>query len=109
MVTAVSEVEIAVEAIRLGPNDYVIKPFVLHDMLRTVDSAISEETDKVIEIPMPDVDASQAPMTIAVRTPAEEVPEPGPGAMNYDIEFMALAEDVEAAYEQIAALKSVDG
>ena len=106
IVTAVSEVETAVEAMRLGASDYVMKPFVLHDMLRTVDLAISEETDKVIEIPMPDADASPASMTIAVGTPAEEMPGSVPGAMGYDIELMTLAEDVEAIYEQVAALKA---
>ena len=103
MVTAVSEVETAVEAMRLGASDYVMKPFVLHDMLRTVDSAISEETDQVVEMPMPD---SQAPMTIAVGTPVEATPGPTPGALSYDVELLTLAEDVEAIYDQVAALKT---
>lgn len=34
MVTAVAEVATAVESMRLGAHDHVLKPFALHDMLR---------------------------------------------------------------------------
>lgn len=41
MVTAVAEVATAVESMRLGAHDHVLKPFALHDMLRKVADAIN--------------------------------------------------------------------
>ena len=52
MLTGVAEVHIAVEAMRLGALDYMVKPFVLKEMLGKVEaalaqaSAIREEADK---------------------------------------------------------------
>ena len=42
MVTAVAEVDTAVEAMRLGATDYVQKPFVLQEVLSKVDEALSK-------------------------------------------------------------------
>ena len=42
MVSAVSDMETAVEAMRLGAHDYVMKPFVLQDMLKTIGKAIED-------------------------------------------------------------------
>jgi DNA-binding response OmpR family regulator len=71
MVTAVSEVETAVEAMRLGANDYVMKPFVLRDMLVTVDHAI-ESTVVEANVSAGEVEIEDAPLTIAIGTPIEQ-------------------------------------
>ena len=42
MVTAVKEVQTAVQAIKLGANEYIIKPFVVDDIVTAVDRALEK-------------------------------------------------------------------
>jgi DNA-binding response OmpR family regulator len=99
MVTAVSEVETAVEAMRLGANDYVMKPFVLRDMLVTVDHAIdsipAEATMGAVEYEVED-----APLTIAIGTPIE----PDAPADVDRQELGQIANEIMAIQDQLAGL-----
>ena len=101
MVTAVTEVETAVEAMRLGANDYVLKPFVLHDMLDKVDEAITMSY-QAVPMDEPEQEREQ-PITIAVGSPLDvEAPA---GASVVDTEALAaLEEEVYAIQEQLASL-----
>lgn len=72
MVTAVNEAETAVEAMRLGAYDYVMKPFVLRDMLLVIDHAITGGRQQFDQAPEPT--EFDVPITIAVGTPMEDDP-----------------------------------
>jgi DNA-binding response OmpR family regulator len=100
MVTAVSEVETAVEAMRLGANDYVMKPFVLNDMLVTVDLAIKSGSGLVA--PTRDVDMD-TPLTIAVGVPLDDQSDYGRVSVDRE-ELDLLAADIAAIEEQLVAL-----
>lgn len=98
MVTAVSEVETAVEAMRLGANDYVMKPFVLRDMLNTVDHAISSIPAES-SIIATDAETDDAPLTIAIGTPIRET------HIDVDREELGhIAEEIMNIQDQLASL-----
>ncbi len=99
MVTAVSEVETAVEAMRLGANDYVMKPFVLRDMLVTVDHAIQSRTTEA-NIIATDIDITDAPLTIAIGTPLED---DSPADLDRE-ELGRIAEDIMTIQDHLATL-----
>lgn len=98
MVTAVNEVETAVEAMRLGAYDYVMKPFILRDMLVVIDKAIKGRGQRFD--PMPEPDDFDAPMTIAVGTPLEEESE------ELRDEVRSITEDVTLIQDRLADLAS---
>jgi len=100
MVTPVSEVETAVEAMRLGANDYVMKPFVLNDMLVTVDQTIRSTNALVAPTPEADV---EVPLTIAVGRPIDDEPDFATVNVNRE-ELELLASDIAAIEEQLVAL-----
>ena len=105
MVTAVAEVETAVEAMRLGANDYVLKPFVLHDMLSKVDEAIVTGFRGTVLAPdQPDPEVEQ-PITIAVGTPIEE-PTERDGAVVDERELTALTTAVQSLAGQVSDLEA---
>lgn len=97
MVTAVSEVETAVEAMRLGANDYVMKPFVLHDMLITVDHAI-ESVPHRADLIATDVEVGTSPLTIAIGTPIE-------APLDVDREELGrIADEIMAIQDHLASV-----
>ena len=100
MVTAVSEVETAVEAMRLGASDYVIKPFVLHDMLAIVDHAMTH--DRSLAAPLPD-GGPEAPMTVAVGIPMSDESDPEQKTIESS-EVELLAAEIRAVQRQLATI-----
>jgi DNA-binding response OmpR family regulator len=101
MVTAVSEVETAVEAMRLGANDYVMKPFVLRDMLTTVDHAIQSTPSNAAAIAT-EFETEEAPLTIAIGVPIED-------EVNPDVdreELGRIAEEIMTIQDHLAAVLS---
>ena len=106
MVTALAEVETAVEAMRLGANDYVLKPFVLRDMLSKVDQAIQMGIDgRLLDGDVPGEDDESITVAVGTPLPIEETDEePGPGALG--TELAAIVDHVENLYEEIRSLRS---
>ncbi len=94
MVTAVNEVETAVEAMRLGAYDYVMKPFILRDMLIVIDHAIKGRAQQFDRMPEPD--DFDAPMTIAVGTPLEDDPD------ELREELLSIVESISSIQDQLA-------
>ena len=103
MVTAVSEVETAVEAMRLGAADYVVKPFVLHDMLAIVDQAMTNR--QALATPLPDGE-TDAPLTVAVGIPiaGDDDGEWQQTGLVDPAEAERLAEDIRAVQRQLATI-----
>lgn len=96
MVTAVNEVETAVEAMRLGAYDYVMKPFILRDMLVVIDQAITGEAQHFDRAPEPD--DFDTPLTIAVGTPLEDEPE------EMRDEILNIVESINAIQDQLTSV-----
>jgi YesN/AraC family two-component response regulator len=94
MVTAVSEVETAVEAMRLGANDYVM-------MLTTVDHAIQSTPSNTAAIAT-EFQTEEAPLTIAIGVPIED-------EVNPDVdreELGRIAEESMTIQDHLAAVLS---
>ncbi|MDA1036625.1 MAG: response regulator [Chloroflexi bacterium] len=94
MVTAVNEVETAVEAMRLGAYDYVMKPFILRDMLLVIEHAITGQGQQFDHAPEPDV--FDVPMTIAVGTPMVDDSE------EMRDELFGIVETINSIQDQLA-------
>ena len=94
-------VETAVEAMRLGANDYVMKPFVLRDMLVTVDHAIQSRASEANVIAT-DIDLDDAPLTIAIGTPLED---DSPADVDRG-ELGRIAEDIMTIQDHLATVLS---
>ena len=109
MLTAVAEVATAVEAMRLGAHDHVLKPFALHDMLRKVADAINagltaQEQPKPWSAPgyetAPDpVIAVGEPLDDAGDDPLGDLA--GPSAND----LLEVHEDLDGLLEQVSAVK----
>ena len=101
MVTAVSEVDTAVEAMRLGASDYVIKPFVLHDILAVVDHAM--KNTQAVAVPESDAIPADDAMTVAVGIPLDDAFRDDSAPYD-ESELDRIADDIRAVQRQVATL-----
>ncbi|MEE8519367.1 MAG: response regulator [Dehalococcoidia bacterium] len=94
MVSAVGDMETAVEAMRLGAHDYVMKPFVLQDMLATIGEAI----EKGNRTSLPATAGEDGVYGVAEGTLPGDASESASG-------LRAIANDVDRIFKQVKSLK----